>query len=732
MRQAFPDKELVLLGGGHAHAGVVKSLAMNPEPGVMVTLVSRDIHTPYSGMLPGLIAGHYTFDETHIDLNALARFAHARFIHDEAIGVDPQRQQVLFAGRPPVRYDVLSVNIGSSPSAAGVEGASQHAVGVKPISTFLRRWQALQDRVIASRDPMTIAIVGAGAAGVETILAMQLRLLALRQSLGCDAPLEFCLVSGPANILPAFPARVRTSFEKILEARKIRVFAGEPVLRVDNGVLHMASGSLCADEIVWITAAAPALWLRNSGLELDDKGFVLIGDDLRSLSHPNVFAAGDIASMANYPRPKAGVFAVRQTAPLAQNLRRALRGEALKSFAPQRQFLTLISTGGKHAVASRGGLSLGGAWAWRWKDHIDRKFMKKFNELPDMTEGGDGAIMRCAGCGAKVGGASLASALSQLKPLQRDTIISGFNAPDDAAIIDHGGSEYELQTVDFFPAPVTDPYVFGRIAANHALGDIFAMGGEPRTARAIASIPFAKSAIMAGTLEQMMSGAIEILNQAGAALVGGHSAEGEQLALGFALTGVVKKNALLTKSALAAGDMLILTKPLGTGVLLAADMHASSRGRWIEAAINSMLRSSAQAAQILREHGATGCSDVTGFGLAGHLLEMLKASQLDAIIELDRLPMLDGALDLLAAGYRSTAQDANETYAQPFVELSNVNSLRHAIVFDPQTAGGLLAGVPASAAEACINDLKRAGYDGARIIGSTLGRSAGQARIQML
>lgn len=705
---------------------------MKPELGVTVTLVSRDVHAPYSGMLPGLIAGHYAFDETHIDLNVLARFANARFIHDSAVGIDTARRQVVFADRPPLHYDVLSINIGSSPTSIGVDGASEFSVGVKPISTFLERWEAMQARVIAHAGPISIAVVGAGAAGVEIVLAMQVRLAELRRAYGCDAPVNFFLVSASSQILPAFPPRVRRRFEAILKARGIRIFSGEPVVRVEKASLHTASRSLLADEVVWVTAAASAPWLKETGLLLDEKGFVQVGDDLRSVSHENVFAAGDIASMINHKRPKAGVFAVRQSAPLTENLRRAVRGAALKSFVPQRKFLTLLSTGDRCAVASRGRFSLGGQWAWRWKDHIDRKFMSKFSTLPEMSDDLDEGTMRCAGCGAKVNSAGLARALSGLHPLAQKNIISGLNAPDDAAIIDRDDDYYDLQTVDFFPAPISDPFIFGKIAASHALGDIFAMGGEPRTALAIASLPYAKGGVMTQTLEQMMSGAVAVLNQEGASLVGGHSAEGDQLALGFALTGVVNKNRLLTKSGLAPDNVLILTKPLGTGVLLAADMRARAKGRWIEAAIDSMLKSSALSARILREYAATGCTDVTGFGLAGHLLEMLKAAELDAVIQLGQLPLLDGAVELLARGFVSSAQEGNEAFAQPFIESTGlIDPMLTPIIYDPQTAGGLLAGVPANRAEACVVTLVNAGYR-ASVIGATSRRQGEEVRIRTL
>lgn len=698
--------DIVLLGGGHAHAGVLRAFAMKPEPGVRLTLVSRDIHTPYSGMLPGLIAGHYSFDEAHIDLYKLSEFAGARFVHGAATGIDTASKRIRFADRPPLPFDILSVDIGSSPAASHIPGASEFATGVKPISTFLTRWNALVERVTREDKPLSIAVVGAGAAGIETLLAMQLRLTEIRKHAGQAAPLLFHLVSGSPEILPAFPVQVRTMFEAILAQREIVVHRNAPVTRVDKSGVQTHAGFVETDEIIWVTAAAPAPWLKETGLTLDAKGFIAVDETLRSISHKRIFAVGDIASMVNHPRPKAGVFAVRQTAPLTENLRRAARGESLLAYRPQREFLTLISTGGKHAVASRNGMALQGAWVWRWKDYIDRKFMAMFSKLPAMNANSEDA-MRCAGCGAKVNGVGLISALDTILPVKD-------SAHDDAAIIDRD-DHVELHTVDFFPAPVSDPYIFGKIAARHALGDIEAMGGAARTALAIVTIPHAQGTKMAETLEQMMAGAVEILAGEGVQLLGGHSGEGEQLALGFSIVGRAAKDHVTRKNGMREGDVLVLTKPIGSGVLLAAGMRARAKGRWIEKLTASMLQSNRLAASILIDHGAHAMTDITGFGLAGHLAEMLRASRCSAQIETASLPLFDGAAECFAAGIRSTAHDGNAAYANDVL-----SGAPHPVLFDPQTAGGLLASIPALNAQPAVEALQQGGNASAAIIGRVL------------
>lgn len=383
----FPlsSKHLVLLGGGHSHVEVLRRFGAQPIPGVSLTLISRAVDTPYSGMVPGLIAGHYTRDESYIDLQPLARFARARAVFDEAIGLDLESRQVRLRERPPISYDVLSIDIGSTPNLE-VPGAADHAVAVKPIDRLLERWSALTDRINADDSPKRIAVVGGGAGGVELLLAVQYSLQMMLARAGArDARLEYHLFTDGEQILPTHNASVRRRFERVLAERHVHVHRGSPVVEVTASTIRTADGrSQEIDETLWTTQAAAAPWLGESGLAVDRDGFVQVSRTLQSTSHPDVFAAGDIASMVHDPRPKSGVFAVRQGPPLAGNLRRALRGEPLEAYRPQRQFLSLISTGDRYAIASRGPFAFEGAWVWRWKDRIDRRFMRTYQVMPEV------------------------------------------------------------------------------------------------------------------------------------------------------------------------------------------------------------------------------------------------------------------------------------------------------------------------------------------------------------
>jgi selenide,water dikinase len=460
-----------------------------------------------------------------------------------------------------------------------------------------------------------------------------------------------------------------------------------------------------------------------------------------------VFAAGDNAALPD-PRPKSGVFAVRQGPVLADNLRRAATGRSLRPYRAQRRFLGLISTGDRYAVASRGNWSAEGALLWRWKDWIDRRFMRRFNELPampgsaapDLASGlADGEAirelstlaMRCGGCGAKVGSTVLSRVIQRLPAsARRPDVLIGLDAPDDAAMFAVPPGKALVQSVDYFRAFIDDTYTFGRIAANHALGDLFAMGAEPQSALAIATVPYGRERVVEASLYELLAGALATLEPTGAVLAGGHSSEGAELAFGLAVNGLVDPGATWRKSGLQPGDALVLTKPIGTGTLFAADMRQRAKGRWVDAAIGSMVLSSQAAAECLRRHRATACTDVTGFGLLGHLVEMTRASGVDATLRIEAVPVLEGATETVALGILSSLQPQNLRLRRAVRDPEEVGRHpRYPLLFDPQTAGGLLAGVPADRASACVAELRSLGYAVAAVIGTIEPRSDADAPI---
>ncbi|KAF5839251.1 hypothetical protein DUNSADRAFT_1285 [Dunaliella salina] len=455
-------KDLVLVGGGHTHVEVVRSFGMKPMDGVRVTLVTRDVHTPYSGMLPGFVSGFYKYDECHIDLARLSSWAKARLIHVEASGIDTKARRVQFAGRPSIPYDVLSIDIGITPGSEQVPGARQHTIPVKPIDRCHRLEDERASRKHQQLPPAEITIVCRG------------------------------------HILAGHTGYAQRAFIGIMRQKGIKVIEHRKVVRVDEGMLtveapkngsHMQNGggaqangeghalqqqllqdndnTVPFDACMLCTQASAAPWLKLTGLPTDPQGFLAINECLQSDGGPpEVFAAGDVASCAKHPRPKAGVFAVRQGPPLSANLRRFLSGEPLEPFVPQKSWLSLVTTGDKYCVGTKGWIGLQGAWLWTLKDYIDRAFMRKYGEdLPDMMK-----------------------------------MMSGPPPPGKLLV----------QSVDFFRAFWDDPYILGKIAANHALGDVWAMGAKPVSALALAVVPLMTDRLVAEELTQLLSGAVEV------------------------------------------------------------------------------------------------------------------------------------------------------------------------------------------------------------------------------
>ncbi|MCB1647020.1 MAG: selenide, water dikinase SelD, partial [Pseudomonadales bacterium] len=557
--QAEPQvRHLLLVGGGHSHVILLRMLAMKPLPGLRVTLISESRETPYSGMLPGVIAGHYDRDEIHIDLGKLCRFAGVTLIAARVTGLDTDAKRVSIAGRPSMTFDVLSLDMGSTPDLS-VPGASEYAVPVKPISSFLSRWAEAMEAIRAGH-VKHIAVVGAGAGGVEIALAINHW---VAQNI-TDKPLLH-LYFGSEQVLEEYPDKVRSLVTRQLTTTGVRLHPGTRVksVAVDRLTLHDES-AWEADLVFWVTGASAQGWLADSGLTLNEAGFIAVEATLQSVSHPDIFAAGDNAHMTATPRPKAGVYAVRQGPYLHRNILAWLQQQPLRAYVPQDNFLSLLSLGPKQAVGSRTPLTIQGRWVWQLKNYIDRQFMARFQKLPDMPAARPAGLltqldqqMQCGGCGSKVSAGLLEEVLTDLGI---DT-----EKGDDAAIWQPSPGKVMLHTVDGFRSFTDDAWLFARIAVNHALSDIYAMGATPVTALALVTTPLGRPALTKMLLSQMMSGAALQLSDAGVELVGGHTTEGPEMYLAFAINGQGEAAALMTKGGLQPGDQLILTKPVGTG-----------------------------------------------------------------------------------------------------------------------------------------------------------------------
>ena len=727
--QDFPlTRDLVLIGGGHTHALVLKRWGMKPLAGVRVTVINPGAVAAYSGMLPGFVAGHYARTDLELDLLRLARFAGARAVLGRATGIDRKRKLIHVEGRPPVHYDVASIDIGITSDMPDLAGFTDHAIAAKPLDRFATQWDNYRAAVRAGRTPPQMCVIGGGVAGAELAMAMAHALK------GTDG-LSVSLIDRGA-ILEEFRAPTRTALLTALTDAGVTLLPDTAVGQVGAQSLTLTDGSTIASHFTLGAAGArPYAWLADTDLTIV-QGYVRVGPTLQS-SDPTIFAAGDCAHLAHAPRPKAGVFAVREAPVLFDNLRIVLseqRGAVKKSlYHPQKDYLKLISLGGKSALADKNGLRLKGRVMWRWKDSIDRKFMaglKNLNPmrppvLPDVVAAGlrdevEGKKPMCGACGAKVGGDILSRVLrDDTGPKRADvTRLAG----DDAAVLTHGkvhGGQAQVISVDHLRAFIPDPVLMTQITAIHALGDVWSMGAAPQSALATVTLPRLSPPLQQAWLSEIMAAARAVFAAEGAEIIGGHTAMGAELSIGFTVTGLT--DTPITLAGAKAGDRIILTKPVGTGVLLAAEMAMQANGRDVAAAYASMAQSSGEAARIL--NGAHAMTDVTGFGLAGHLLGICRASGVSASITLSHIPLLDGALALSQSGVASTIAPANRAYA---AEYDGPDDAMGNLLFDPQTAGGLLACVGAAGADNLVKKLKKAGYEAA-IIGEITKDSAQDA-----
>lgn len=717
------EKHVVLVGAGNAHLVFLRRWRMSPWPGVAVTLVSEFAEIPYSAMVPGHIAGDYRWDEITLDLVRFCRSANARLVMSRVTGVDALNSKIEFSDRPPLTCDVLSLGLGSLPAAPSGSVSDEWSFSMRPLVKCVRHLEKLEESLRQSPRPFRLAVIGGGASGCELALAIQQRFLKF-------AGFQVTLLQANRRLLPTFPDRAAQLMGERLRAAGIEVRLDACVVSGEAGRLRLASGEeLACDGVLWATPAAPPEFLRTSGLSVDDNGFLLVRESLQSLSHAAVFGTGDCVTFLPQPQlPRNGVHAVRQGRVLFDNVRELLHERPLQPFRPQRNCLCLMNTSDGEAILSYGSFTTKGRLVRRWKERIDRAWLESFDsvEMPASADSTDATshLMRCGGCGAKVSGDVLSPVLCGLDIPNDPRVLLGTRSGEDAAVFRVSPESLgippdklvEVQTVDYFRAFLDDPYLFGQIAALHSVSDLYAMNARPFSALAIATLPYARGPIQAAQLRELLAGATQSLGELGVVLAGGHTSEGHDLSLGFSVTGYANEEQLFRKGNLAPGDVLILTKPLGTGAVMAAWMRGECSAAHFDEAIEQMLIANDSAAEVFSKFGVRACTDITGFGLAGHLLEMLDASRVSARLNSSDVPRLAGFEAVAARGILSTLHPDNARLAK---RIHGADS-PPAWLFDPQTSGGLLAAISASVVSEVLDELHRRGLHQAAVIGEVL------------
>jgi selenide,water dikinase len=718
-------RTVVLVGGGHAHVQVLARWAMAPPQGVRtVVVVDRPIAV-YSGMVPGLVAGDYRKEELEIDVLRLARRAGASVILSAATDLDPARREIALEGRAPIRYDLASLDVGSTVRALALPGVAEHTLSTRPIGAFVETSEARIEALARSGGRARVVVVGGGAAGCELAFCFDARL----RRVGL-AP-QVTLVTSDAGPLPGAPPAVQRRLSAQMAARGVEIRADTRIARATGGRVVPETGEpIEGDLIVWATGAAAVAFPANRALARDRDGFLLVRDTLELVGVDAVFAAGDCARLVDHPWvPRAGVYAVRQGPVLERNLRAALAGGRLEPYRPQRDFLSLLNLGDGRALASKWGFAWAGRSAFRLKDRIDRAFMARFQARDDATIDAVADGMTCGGCAAKLAAEPLEAALARLAPAPADaSVLVGVAERDDVAVTRESDGRTTLHNIDAIRAFTDDPWLVGRVAAANATSDLYAKGGRPRHAQALIGLPEASPEAAEEMLFQALGGLRATLDALGVSLVGGHTLTSEVLSVGLAVTGEGPPDGpLLRQSGAQPGDGLWLTRPLGTGVVLAADLRGLARGPWVAAAHASMLRTHAVGSRLALAAGAREATDVTGFGLAGHLVNLLRPAGLGARLDRRAVPLLPGAQVLFQRGLRSTAHAGNRAAFHAVVE--GASPLDEAWLHDPQTSGGLLLAVPPDAGARLAEAFAEAGEPPIARVGELFETRDGRVRI---
>ncbi len=712
MIERLSRRHVVLLGVGHTNAHVLRMWRMNAPPDTDLTCVSNYPVVTYSGMLPAVLAGQFPKEAMEIDLVRLCASASARLITDPVVGIDHARRELRFAERPNVPFDLLSIGIGSVPTLGDVQIEGDTLIQIKPMQTFLPRLRRAIESAVAApeKQRLKVVIVGSGVAGIEVAFCLPPFIQTVT-----DLPCELNMITRSETLAPDLEPRTRRLLTGELERRGINVSKNSEVKRVSPGAVILKDGSqVDADLVIWATGAAPPPLLAQLGLALDARGFLETDVTLQSTSTKGVFAVGDTGSIRDLSVPKAGVYAVRQSPVLWDNLHRYLDGKPLQDYRPQRSFMKLINLGDGRAVGQWKRMAFSGHWVLQWKHHIDSRFMEMYRVDPGGSMGAgdsseaDELHQQCRGCGCKLGPDVLASALN---------IEEGTNYEDAAEIAstEHGSM---IASTDFFSSPFQDAFLAGRIAALHSASDVIASAGIPSSALANVVLPPGDANAQRRALSDLLEGARLEFSAMGATLVGGHTIVGPRMELGFTVIGNSAGRALVRKGNLRVGDRLYLTKAIGTGVLLAAHMRCQCHATDYVELVETMLQRQHQWATIAAECGIVAGTDITGFGLAGHLLEMLEASQVSATIDLDAIPSLPGAMEALSDGIQSTLAPANHR-VESMIEAEDRCRERpeYELLFDPQTCGGLLFGVSDAMATRMLQEADKLGLPAPVLIG---------------
>jgi selenide,water dikinase len=693
--QKIPKSQvLVLIGAGHSNIQVLKHLTMRKYEGLQTILINNGYSSLYSGMMPGLIENYYKFEDVSIDIPKLCKNSETIFINDEVVKLDEKKNYIYFKNHPPIKYNVLSLNVGSR-SKTDKLNISKDAkiIKVKPISDLHNQIILIED-LIRKEKFISCSIIGGGVAGIEIAFALNSRF---------KNNIKLTVFSNQKYLENSINPQSLKKILKLLDERNIN-FINSEILSVQDKYIEDKNKNKYPTNISFISTGAMSLsWVVNSSLNLDQDGFIKVNHHLQSENYKNIFATGDIASLNYAKRPKSGVMAVRQGEQLKKNIFKFLLGKNLSAFKPQSHWLYLIGTGNQSAVLNWRNISINGNLVWKLKEFIDRRFIKKFSFNGPMTNSKKkirlplsikvqnqiNLKMRCEGCGSKLSKNNLLSYLNHSNSKNLEIL-------SDSASISLSDKEL-IQSIDHIKYfSDMDPYVFGRIAYLHSQNDILSSGSKVNSFSVSLGLPHHEDLAQKFYLEFFMQGIIHESNIDKSLLASGHTYTSDEPGITLNMNGT--KILDTSKDQAKENDLIYLTKPLGVGFLMSAFVN-NAKGvstSIYEKVLDNMLISNKKAYEISKNFNGKTLTDISGFGLAAHLIDICLNSNLTANLILNKKIIIAECLSELKLFQSSAYEDNRESSIHHIKMMSEKNldiSNLSKILFDPQTSGPLLISI---------------------------------------
>ncbi len=673
-------KQLVLVGGGHANVQVLKKLCMNRIKGLHTILISDHYEATYSGMTPGYIHKDFSREEISIDLQRLCFNAGATFIKDKVVGIETNNQKLELQNFQSINYDLLSINTGSVSSTKKIIiNNSSKCFFVKPISSLVKKLKQI-DQIIKNTKNK-IAIIGGGVASYELAFSLIRRY---------EDPLDITIFGKKILQEKNLNQQTKNKLRAIAKKLGIKEYSGEVVSISDTYLTLKNGGRIDCNFFLLSTGATIEKWLLESNLNKDASGFIIVNSNLLSTNQKNIFVTGDACSIENNIRAKSGVMAVRQGEILKENIFLKLTGKKLIKYRPQKNWLYIIGTYENYALLNYFFFSFHSQWCWKLKVWIDKNFINKFKFSSNQNmsknnfelENSKGQKMYCQGCGSKVSKSTLTN---YIKKINNNTDLT------DSSVINNKSLKI-LQTIDHIKLfSSLNPFDFGKISYLHSQNDILAAGGIVKSLSVSIGVPFSENFIEKFYLEYFMEGIRSEANKDECLISSGHSYQTIDSGITLTLNGEIES--ISSKNSAKDGDLIYLSKPLGTGYLLAAyfnnsEMLSSDDFKKI---IKNLKMGNLFTVNSARRSGSHTMTDISGYGLSSHLIDICLSSNLSSELTINKNILINTNLDLLKL-FKSTGFKNNYKSTNEFIDVSENHPLKN-ILYDPQTNGPMLMAI---------------------------------------